>query len=234
MESNLILKKQLAIKYAGSMQHYEHFKRLMGASGTLYPHDYHFYNDDVVARHNRNIKEITLLKTLLKEGKIEPPMLSFNVFNTYYPSYVLHHHYDVFIPALAQFASQKEVKELLSKANQNVATGAYFHDKIRLDFKRTDKELPSINEAGVVQMNAETYFYSGATSPYITHCAFLAQDGKGLKLALVQLRDNEGSFVSTIKLRDMGATVSDDYLPIGYNFSGVKPLLIIERKFAFI
>lgn len=37
-------------------------------------------------------------------------------------------------------------------------------------------------------MNGETYFYAGVTSPYATHCAFLAQDKSGLKFVVVQLR----------------------------------------------
>jgi hypothetical protein len=103
---------------------------------------------------------------------------------------------------------------------------------VRLDFKKTEKELPTLDEAGIVQMDAQTYFYSGATSPYATHCAFLAQDKAGLKLAVVQLRDSEGSFAPGIVLRDMGAMISDDYLPIGYNFAGVRPLFTIERIYA--
>ena len=73
-------------------------------------------------------------------------------------------------------------------------------------------------------MDKETYFYSAITSPYATHCAFLALSKTGLKLAVVQLRDNLGQFITGITLRDMGAMISDDYLPIGYNFSGLKPL----------
>jgi hypothetical protein len=109
-------------------------------------------------------------------------------------------------------------------------TGAYFHDKIRLDFKSTDKELPTIDDNGTIRMNPETYFYSGVTSPYATHSAFLAQDKTGLKLAVVQLKDSQGAFSAGIIVRDMGATVSDDYLAVGYNFAGAKPLFAIERK----
>jgi precorrin isomerase len=70
MESTAILKKQLAIKYAGSMQQYEFFKRIMAASPALYPHDFLFYNDDVTARHARNIRELALIHSLLRDGKI--------------------------------------------------------------------------------------------------------------------------------------------------------------------
>jgi hypothetical protein len=157
-------------------------------------------------------------------------MLSFNVFNTYYPSYVLTHHFDIFLPALEQLPASKDIKELVGRAKKLEVTGAFFTENLRLDFKKADKEIPSLNEAGILQMDPQTYFYSGVTSPYITHCAFLAHDKTGLKLAVVQVRDNEGSFTPGITLRDMGATVSDDYLPIGYNFAGVKPLLAIERK----
>jgi hypothetical protein len=66
METDRIVKKQLAIKYAGNLQHYEHFKRITGASPALYSHDYLFYNDNVENRHARNIRELAYLKKLLK------------------------------------------------------------------------------------------------------------------------------------------------------------------------
>lgn len=144
------MKKQLAIKYAGNIQEYEHFKRIMGASPALYPHDYLFYNDDVTARHSRNIKEIAFLKSLLREDKLESSMLSFNVFNTFYPTYVLHHHFDIFLPVISQFSAVKEVKEILVRAQKYQVTGAFFNEKVRLDFKRTDSELPVLNDAGAV------------------------------------------------------------------------------------
>lgn len=58
MDSNPILKKQLAIQYAGGSEDYEHFKRMMGASKLLYSHDLHIYNDDVNSRHARDIREL--------------------------------------------------------------------------------------------------------------------------------------------------------------------------------
>jgi uncharacterized Fe-S radical SAM superfamily protein PflX len=139
MDSSRMVKRQLAVKYAGNMQAYEHFKRMMGASPSLYPHDFLFYNDDVERRHSRNIQELAYLKKLIKEGKVEVDALQFNVYNSYYPSYVLHHHFDVFMPIIAQFASQKEAKEIVAQAKKLEITGAFFHDKIRLDFKGTDK-----------------------------------------------------------------------------------------------
>lgn len=36
------------------------------ASPILYKHDFHFYNDDINTRHQRNITEINYLKKLLK------------------------------------------------------------------------------------------------------------------------------------------------------------------------
>jgi hypothetical protein len=70
MENNPILKKQMAIQYAGGSEDYEQFKRMMGASKLLYSHDLHVYNDDVNSRHARNIQELKLLKQLLTSGKI--------------------------------------------------------------------------------------------------------------------------------------------------------------------
>ena len=120
MQTNtLIFNKQLSVKYAGTLQKYENFKRMMGASPTLYSHDFLLYNDDIIARHTRNIKQFQLLKSLLKEGKLESSMLSFNVFNAYYPSYVLHHHYEVFVPALAAHSNAQIIKDLLASSKKH-------------------------------------------------------------------------------------------------------------------
>lgn len=80
-------------------------------------------------------------------------------------------------------------------------------------------------------MDINSYFYSLVTSPYITHAAFLAKvKGKSV-LIVVNLRDNNGEFSKGVKVFDFGATISSDYLPIGYNFSNLKPLVIVECIF---
>ncbi len=53
---------------------------------------------------------------LIKSGRIEPTMLEFNVFNTYYPSYVLHHHYNVFVSTISSFAESKQAQALAKEA----------------------------------------------------------------------------------------------------------------------
>jgi len=136
MENNPILKKQLSIEYAGNIDNYEYFKRTIGASPLLYKHDLHFYNDDITNRHNRNIQELKYLKELLKSGKIEPKMIKHNVFNTFYPSFVLHHHYDIFVPLLHKFInSSKDLQALYFASIKHEITGAVFHPKQRWDFK---------------------------------------------------------------------------------------------------
>lgn len=81
-------------------------------------------------------------------------------------------------------------------------------------------------------MDPKTFFYSPVTSPYITQCAFLSRlPGGGLALTIVGIRDEEGKFRAGVKTRDFGATISSDYLPVGYNFEGVKPSFIIPGKF---
>lgn len=190
MDNNPIPKKQLSIKYAGSMQKYEQFKKMMGASPLLYSHDFHFYNDDITTRHQRNTKELQLLRKLLKGGKIETNMLSFNVFNTYYPSYVLHHHYELFVPILSMFAEREDIKRILTCSRKHVFTGAFFYEKIKLNLKEADRNTPTIDASGAIQMPEDTYFYSGATSPYITHCAFIANHETGQRLVVVALRDS--------------------------------------------
>lgn len=155
-------------------------------------------------------------------------MLEFNVFNTYYPSYVLHHHYNVFVSTIASLAKNEKIDQLVKEAKELSVVGAFLHEKLRLDFKNADKELPRL-ENGVIAMEQSTYFYSGASSPYINHCAFVALGDNGLKLIILKVREANGALSNKVIARDMGATVSSDYLSIGYNFSGATPLFAVDR-----
>ncbi len=91
------------------------------------------------------------------------------------------------------------------------------HEKLRLDFKNADKELPRL-ENGVIAMDPSTFFYSGVSSPYINHCAFVVLAENGIKLVVLKVRESNGALSNKVIARDMGATVSSDYLSIGYNF----------------
>jgi len=66
-------------------------------------------------------------------------------------------------------------------------------------------------------MNPDHYFYAKNTSALITHCAFLTNKG----ICIVKVRDDDGSLISTISIKDFGATISSDYNNVGYNFNGV-------------
>ena len=47
-------------------------------------------------------------------------MLSTNTYNTFYPSYVLHHHYQVFLPLLQKVKKSSEnVKPFWKSASKN-------------------------------------------------------------------------------------------------------------------
>jgi hypothetical protein len=76
-------------------------------------------------------------------------------------------------------------------------------------------------------MNKSCYFYSFATSPYIHVCCFhLKQNDKNYYI-YVQLRNSNGSLIDGVEIRDMGATLSNDYTIVGYHFNNVKPLFVI-------
>lgn len=80
-------------------------------------------------------------------------------------------------------------------------------------------------------MDHNTFFYSLVTSPNIAQAAFIAKLTRGgVALTIVNLRNAGGEFAHGVKTCDFGATISNDYLPIGYNFDGVTPLLIIPRN----
>ena len=63
-------------------------------------------------------------------------MLSTNTYNTFYPSYVLHHHYQVFLPLLQKVKKSSEnMKPFWKSASKNEVTGAFFHETRRIDLK---------------------------------------------------------------------------------------------------
>lgn len=82
-------------------------------------------------------------------------------------------------------------------------------------------------------MREGDYFYSNPTSLNIHICSFIIHDKKRSNIVMVKLRNANGSFCEGVKVRDMGATISPDYLNVGYRFVGVKPIAIIESNFLF-
>jgi hypothetical protein len=77
-------------------------------------------------------------------------------------------------------------------------------------------------------MQKDTFFYSGPSSPYITHAIFWISHNETSKLAIVEVRNKEGNFGAGVKVKDFGGTISHDYLSVGYNFNGVKPIALIS------
>lgn len=70
------------------------------------------------------------------------------------------------------------------------------------------------------------YFYSKVTSLHIDYAVFIAERQGKQYLCLVEVRKADKSFASGVKARDFGATVSMDYLLVGYNFNNAVPLHI--------
>jgi hypothetical protein len=82
-------------------------------------------------------------------------------------------------------------------------------------------------------MKANCYFYSFSTSPYINICCFeVKKDGKKVYV-YVSIRRENGEVCDGVEIRDMGATISTDYISVGYRFDNVKPLLVVETKSQF-
>ena len=47
----------------------------------------------------------------------------------------------------------------------------------------------------------------------------------------MKVRDDNGVFERDIKVKDLGGTISRDITPVGYNFSGVKPLISVQGTY---
>lgn len=114
-------------------------------------------------------------------------MLEYNTTNTFYPSYVLFHHYDQFMKlasSLAQYSPS--LQALLPKLANCTVVGAIFDKMINTEFK---KETGIILENGIIKMPTNSYFYSFKTSPYIHVCCFEVKQNNKTLYVFVQLRN---------------------------------------------
>ena len=100
----------------------------MEVSPSIYQHDLSVYTDDVNERHDRNMAEWRKIKELIREGKLTPELLSSNTWNTFYPSYVLNHHWSIFMRLISGFSKSKDpaVLSLLQKGRTMENVGAVF------------------------------------------------------------------------------------------------------------
>ena len=99
---------------------------------------------------------------------------------------------------------------------------------VELEGAEGKKVVPILDENGVLQMPAGIVFYSAVSSPYLTHAAFISEAKTGKCLTIVRIRDEKGEFSEKVQVKDLGDLISKDYLPVGYNFAGIKPLFIIH------
>ena len=112
-------------------------------------------------------------------------MLSTNVYNTYYPSYVLCHHYSVFSEVVKRVKNWEGLQEFYKRVRRNEVTGAFLGETRRIDMKEGGKYVPRINGQGNIEMDENVYFYSLVSSPYITHAAFMGENNEGKVLVIV-------------------------------------------------
>ena len=192
------------------------------ASPILYQHDLDRYNDDVSLRHQRNMKELKTLKGWVKEGRVERGMLEFNCDNCFVASEVLHQHLEVFLPLVGNVVGQ----ELAQSFKCLDSVGALLNERIRSDFKDARKETPTLDHNGKVLMGKDTYFYGPTSTPYITHAALLVEKEGKPHLAVVGVR-KRGEYAEGVRVKDLGATISLDYLVVAYNFSGATPIALV-------
>ena len=144
-----MLLKQITIEYIGDNEQYESFKKLIEASPHLYSHDFSIYNDSVSSRHQRYLREISYLKKLLKEKKLTPSMLSHNTVNTFYPSYILHHHYFTFLKILQNHFPGDLVQTIQTKYPWEHFLGAYLYQTKSTNLKSSvSNHFPNINSNG--------------------------------------------------------------------------------------
>jgi len=121
----------------------------MEASPHLYSHDFTIYNDSVSSRHQRNLKEISHLKKLLKDKKLTANMLTHNTINTFYPSYILHHHYFTFLKILQNHFAGDLVKNINTKYPWDHFIGAFLNQTKSTNLKSTvSNHFPNINSNG--------------------------------------------------------------------------------------
>lgn len=152
MQTHKVLLRQLAVDHQGNGEEYEYFKKMIEASPLLYKHDFHVYNDGITTRHHRNIAELSYIQSLIKNRTITPQMLSTNIYNAFYPSYVLANHYSVFLRMLIKLRDRSEITQILKAASQNQITGAFFHETRSIDIKDNTKKYPRLDDKGIINM----------------------------------------------------------------------------------
>lgn len=121
------LKKQLALFLTGSAENYEYYKRTQQIK-IHYPNDFDYYNDTFYVRHDRNIQELNKIKTLIKQGILKQEMLLFNTWNAFYPSYIMNHHFTVYLQVLNLLSKEiknENFKEIFRKAQKMEQIGCY-------------------------------------------------------------------------------------------------------------
>jgi len=78
-------------------------------------------------------------------------MLLYNTWNTFYPSYILSHHWTVYLPILTLFKSNKEVSLTFNKAKNMEHLGFYAKKIICSDFGKYVYEYePILNKKGEI------------------------------------------------------------------------------------
>lgn len=85
--------------------------------------------------------------TLIKEGRMTADQLLHNGWNAYYPSYVLHHHFRIFIKLLRENAKRtdEQTVNLIRRAESLEIVGAFFDKQMNCKTYQTGNPRPKIN-----------------------------------------------------------------------------------------
>lgn len=129
--------KRNTLQIYATLDKYEWYKRTTAIVPKLYEHDFLFYNDTVEERHERNKKQIKKIIGALKTNQLSPQMLEYNTSNTFYPSYVLHHHYAHFTQLSYGLSEvNPSLASLIPKFRDFSLIGAIFDKTISVQFKK--------------------------------------------------------------------------------------------------
>ena len=157
------------------------------------------------------------IKELIKEGKLTPEMLASNTWNTFYPSYVLNHHWTIFMKLVSQFSKSKNpaILSLIQKGRTFEKVGAVFQKEWQMNYKTYHlvSKPPKISSDNVIHHDPELYYYGKNTSVLITHCTFAVATENGIAFAIVKLRNDDGSLVDGISIKDFAVSYTHLTLP---------------------
>ncbi len=106
-------------------------------------------------------------------------MLLNNTWNAFYPSYVMNHHFSIYLQIVSLLAKQiqnGDLMKILSKANKMEELGCFCQKIKSTEFGKSVNDYePKLKKNGEIEMSEDYYFFDKHISLYYHVACFIAQ-----------------------------------------------------------